>query len=83
MKKLWVIAIATCVLSAWFNVNVIWADESPTRTYYNNKIPYKALFQSYSTNQLNVQVQDGQKKVQAVIPVVNDEEKDLTQTKGN
>ena len=83
MKKLWVMAIATCVLSAWFNVNVIWADESPTRTYYNNKIPYKALFQSHNTNPLNVQVQTNRGKVQAVIPVVNDEEKDLTQKKGS
>ena len=79
MKKLYCIAIAVCVLVSWLNVNVIWANESPTRTFYNNKIPYKALFQSHNTNQLNVQVQTKQGKVQAVIPVVNDEKEDLTQ----
>lgn len=81
--KLYFVAIVVCVLTAWFNINVIWADESPTRTYYNNKVAYKALFQSYNTNQLNVQVQTKQGKVQAVIPVVNDEKEDLTQKKGN
>lgn len=54
----------------------------PTKTYYNNKVPYKALFQ-FQPNPLKVQVRtkDG-KKVQAEIPVVNDSKKDLTQTKG-
>ena len=56
--------------------------ESPTRTYYNNKVPYAAFFQENNTNQLKVQVRtrDG-KKVQAEIPVVNDAEKDKTQEK--
>jgi len=83
MKKLYFIAIGVCILTAWLNVNVIWADESPTRTYYNNKVPYKALFQSQATTPLNIQVQTKQGKVQAVIPVVNDEKEDLTQSKGN
>jgi len=86
MKKLFFMAIVFGVFASWLNVNVIWANEQPTRTYYNNKIPYKALFQSHNTNPLNVQVQTNRGKVQAVIPVVNDEEKDVTKTeekKGN
>ena len=83
MKKLYFMAIGVCVLTALLNVNVIWADESPTRTFYNNKVPYKAFFATHNVNDLNVQVQTKQGKVQAVIPVVNDEEKDLTQKKGN
>jgi hypothetical protein len=82
--KLLLIAIAVCVFAAWVNVNVVWADEQPTRTLYNNKVPYKALFVNHQPNQINVQAQTKQGKVQAVIPVVNDKEKDLTQqTKGN
>jgi hypothetical protein len=58
--------------------------EGPTRTYYNNKVPYAAFFQDQSTNKLKVQVQTkGGKKVQAEIPVVNDVKKDKTQTKGD
>jgi hypothetical protein len=83
--KLLLIAIAVCVFAAWVNVNVVWADEQPTRTFYNNKVPYKALFGNHQTNQINVQAQTKQGKVvQAVIPVVNDKENDPTQqTKGN
>lgn len=79
--KLFLIAIAVCVLAAWLNVNVVWADESPTRTFYNNKVPYKAFFVNHNPNDLNIQVQTKQGKVQAVIPVVNDEKEDLTQEK--
>ena len=83
--KLFLIAIVVCVLTAWINVNVVWADEheQPTRTFYNNKVPYKALFVNHKTNQINVQAQTKQGKVQAVIPVVNDKENDPTQKKGN
>ena len=79
------IAIAVCVLTAWFNVNVVWADEGqPTRTFYNNKVPYKNFFLTHNPSQVNVQVHRQGKVVQAVIPVVNDEKKDLTkEKKGN
>jgi hypothetical protein len=84
MKKLYLIGIAVAVLTAWVNVNVVWGnDEQPTRTLYNNKVPYKALFVNHQTNQINVQAQTRQGKVQAVIPVVNDKENDPTQKKGN
>lgn len=56
--------------------------EEPTKTFYNNKIPYSAFFASHDTNLINVQVGERQ----AIIPVVNDAEKDLTQKeekKGN
>jgi len=56
--------------------------DKPTRTYYNNKVPYKAFFLSHDTNQVKVQVQTKKGKVQAEIPVVNDAEKDATQKKG-
>ena len=79
--KLLLIAIAVCVLAAWVNVNVLWADEQPTRTFYNNKVPYKALFVNQQTNQIKVQAQTKQGKVQAVIPVVNDKDQDPTQEK--
>jgi hypothetical protein len=51
------------------------ADEQPTRTLYNNKIPYEAFFASHNPNLIKVQV--GNK--QGIIPVVNDAKKDLTQ----
>ena len=80
--KLFFIAIVFCIVAAWLNVNVVWADdESPTRTYYNNKVPYKAFFVNHKTNDLIVQVQTKEGNVQAVIPVVNDEKEDLTQEK--
>jgi hypothetical protein len=53
--------------------------DKPTKTYYNNKVPYKALFQSHNTNQIKVQVRTKRGKVQAEIPVVNDSKKDVTQ----
>jgi len=81
MKKLFLIACAVA-FSAWLNVNA-WSNENPTRTFYNNKIPYATFFNSHDTNQLKIQAQTRQGKVQAVIPVVNDKEKDLTQKKGN
>ena len=58
--------------------------DQPTRTYYNNKVPYAVFFDNQETVQLKVQVRtkDG-KKVQAEIPVVNDAEKDITQKKGD
>lgn len=80
--KLFIMAIVLGVFFAWANVNVLFADEQPTRTYYNNKVPYKALFQQHDTNLINIQVQTKRGKVQANIPVVNDSEKDLTQKKG-
>lgn len=52
------------------------AEEQPTKTFYNNKIPYSAFFVSPpDTNDIKVQI--GNK--QGIIPVVNDPEKDLTQ----
>jgi hypothetical protein len=48
--------------------------ESFTRTLYNNKVPYNTFFTQYSTNK--IKVQKGSKQI--IIPVVNDEKKDLT-----
>jgi hypothetical protein len=70
MKK-----IVIGVISLFFVAGACLADEQPTRTLYNNKIPYEAFFASHNPNLIKVQV--GNK--QAVIPVVNDTEKDLTQ----
>ena len=75
--KIMLAVIALCVLSfvAGICVTKGFAEEHPTKTLYNNHVPYKAFFDSFSTNLINVQVG----KTQAVIPVVNDSEKDLTQ----
>ena len=78
-KLLIVISIVVLFLS----VSVVgFAQERPTRTYYNNKVAYKALFNQHDTNLINVQVRTKRGKVQVNIPVVNDAEKDLTQKKG-
>ena len=57
--------------------------DKPTRTYYNNKVPYAAFFQDHNPNLLKVQVQSKGRKIQAEIPVINDAEKDATQKKGD
>lgn len=72
MKK---IVIGIIGLLFVIGAGVCLADEQPTRTLYNNKVPYHAFFSSHDPNLINVQV--GNK--QGVIPVVNDAEKDLTQ----
>ena len=57
--------------------------DKPTRTYYNNKVPYAAFFQDHNPNLLKVRVQSKGRKIQAEIPVINDAEKDATQKKGD
>ncbi len=57
-------------------------EHRPTKTYYNNKVSYKSMFENFNPNQLKVQVRTPKgKRVQAEIPVVNDSDKDITQKK--
>lgn len=77
--KIKMFIISLIVLS--FTAGISFAEKS-TMTYYNNKVPYKALFQQHDTNLINIQVNTKRGKVQANIPVVNDVKKDLTQKKG-
>jgi len=74
--KLLILFVFLCFATAGF------CQEKPTMTYYNNKVPYKSLF-NFKPNPLKVQVRTANgRKVQAEIPVVNDADKDLTQKKG-
>jgi hypothetical protein len=80
LKTVFIMSIVSACL---FFVGVVSFAEKTTKTYYNNKVPYSSLFQNFNTNQLKIQVQTKNGKVQAEIPVVNDAEKDVTQKKGN
>lgn len=77
MKKLFL-----CLVVLAFSATMGLAQDRPTRTLYNNRVPYKALFQNFNQNQIKVQVNTQRGKVQAEVPVVNDAEKDMTQKKG-
>ena len=76
MKRIYLIVGLFAIMSfaAGAFVQKSWGEETFTRTIYNNKVPYNAFFLQHNTN--NIPVQKGQKQI--VIPVVNDEKKDLT-----
>ena len=77
MKKL--VILGSILLITSFAITAS-ADE--LRTYYNQKVPYKAFFQQHNPQKINVQKTVNGKVVQAVVHanIVNKKEDDKTQT---
>jgi hypothetical protein len=76
MKKLVVLGSFILITSFAFT-----ASAGELRTYYNQRVPYKAFFQKHNPKQIKVQKTVDGKVVQAVVPanIVNTKEEDKTQ----